>query len=63
MCVSWVWRLVWEGRKAYRCSLSPASVTPSLILSVVDLELSGVILSEISVVAVSHVLWRKLNQD
>lgn len=42
--------------EAYRWSLSPASVTPSLILSVVDLELSGVILSEISMAGVSDVL-------
>ena len=43
-----------DGGGAYRWTLSPTLVTPSLTLSVVDLEPSGVILSEISVVMVSN---------
>ena len=37
----------------YRATLSPTPVTPSLALSKVDLELSGVIFSEASALLIS----------
>ena len=46
--------LKWWVSDAYRPTLSPALVTPSFTLSVVDLELSGVILSPTSGVMVSN---------